>query len=93
MSDNDYFIESVPDGISNAISEFDEKIDCCNQDSYELLVMTFGSDVCGDDLKNADDESYDKFAQNMQQYFELDYTPNGEDAKLIIEKALSQWGG
>jgi len=73
---NDYFIESMPDGISNAIHEFDATIECSNQDSHEILVMTFGSEVCGDDLKSVTDDEYNKFAENMQKYFELSYKPS-----------------
>jgi len=90
---NDYFIDSIPDGISNAIREFDMNIECCDHDSYEILVMTFGHDVCSDDLKSATDDSLSKFAENMQKYFELSYRPSIKDAKSIIKKALYQWGG
>ena len=40
MIDNNYFLESIPDGISNAINDYDESIDCCNQDSYDILLKT-----------------------------------------------------
>ena len=89
---NDYFHESVPDGISNGIHAFDSNIDCSNQDSYELFVEVFGSNVCGDDLKNASDEELGRFAQVMQTYFELTYLPSTDDAKRIIRQALEQWG-
>ncbi len=59
---DDDFHDSVPDGISNAIYSFDSKIECSNQDSYELLVGTFGSSVCSDDLKNATDVEFERFA-------------------------------
>lgn len=93
MDDDDYFYDSVPDGISNAIYEFDDDIECCNQDSYELLLKTFDDKLCGDALKSATDEEYAKFAQAMKDYFELSYLPTGEDAKKIIRQALNQWGG
>lgn len=57
MVADDYFHESVPDGISIAVNEYDREIECCGQEGYELLVMTFGSSVCGDDLKSATEES------------------------------------
>jgi hypothetical protein len=38
--------------------------------------MTFGSEVCGDDLKSVTDDEYNKFAENMQKYFELSYKPS-----------------
>ena len=93
MEEYDYFNESVPDGISNAIDEFDASIECCNQDSYELLVKTFGTGVCGNDLKSATDIHFTKFAQTMKDYFELTYIPTPNNAKQIIQKAIVQWGG
>ena len=90
---DDYFNESVPDGITNAIYEYDQRIECCNQDSYELLVMTFGSEVCGRDLKEATDQQFSKFAKSMETLFELSSPPTLQDAKEIISGALRQWGG
>lgn len=89
----DYFLESVPDGISNGIREFDSDIECSNQDSYELLVGVFGSTVCGDDLKNATEAEFVRFAQEIQTNFELTYLPSSDDARRIITRALKQWGG
>ncbi len=93
MTENDYFDESVPDGIANAIHEFNPALECCGQDGYELLVMTFGVDVSGSHLKAATEVSYEKFAEAMKSWFELESTPTIQDAKTIITKALCQWGG
>ena len=93
MEEYDYFNESVPDGISNAIDAYDESLECCGQDGYELLVKTFGPDVCGNDLKSAQETECERFASAMKDYFELSYKPAVEDAKTIIHKALAQWGG
>lgn len=93
MEEYDYFNESVPDGISNAIDAYDENLECCGQDGYEILVKTFGSDVCGGDLKSASEPEFKRFASAMQEYFELSYLPTADDAKSIIHKALLQWGG
>ena len=41
MEDYDYFNESVPDGISNAIDAYDSSLECSGQDGHELLVKTF----------------------------------------------------
>ena len=89
----DYFHDSVPDGISIAINAYDKSIECCGEDSNELLVMTFGSDVCGDDLKAASENDIEKFATSMKDYFELTYLPEADDVREIISKALVQWGG
>ena len=93
MEEYDYFKESVPDGISNAIDTYDESLECCGQDAFELLVETFGSSVCGNDLKSATESDYVKFALAMKDYFELSYSPTADEAKTIILKALAQWGG
>jgi hypothetical protein len=93
MNDNDYFYESISDGIVNAIMALDETIDCSNQDGYELLVGTFGSSFTPDELRNSELESYEKFAENMQELFELEKQPTIADAKWIISRALKQWGG
>lgn len=93
MTETDYFNESVPDGIANAINEFDPEIKCCGQDGYELLVMTFGADVSGSHFKAATEALYEKFAEAMKSWFELESTPTIQDAKTIITKALRQWGG
>lgn len=90
---DDFFNESVPNGISRAIVEYDGSLECCGQDGYELLVITFGSQVCGNDLKYATDEDYKKFAIAMQSYFELSYLPLIDDVRIIIDQALMQWGG
>lgn len=92
MRDVDYFNESVPDGITNAIDAYDENIECSNQDSFELLVRTFGSSVCGNDLKLATESDLIKFASVIKDYFELSYLPTAKDAEEIIHKALVQWG-
>ncbi|WP_028581971.1 hypothetical protein [Desulfogranum japonicum] len=69
MSKPDYFIESVPDGISNAIFRYDNRIPCSNQDSYELLVTTFAPDVNGESLKQATRSNYERFAANLKRNY------------------------
>ena len=83
----DYFHDSVPDGLSIAINGYDESIQCCEEDGDELLVMTFGKGVCGNDLEAASDKDIKKFATSMKDYFELSYLPEADDVKEIINKA------
>ena len=91
MSENEYFYESLPDGICNAINRYDDRIECCNQDGYELLVKVFGPSFHEADLVNAKEKDYTAFAEAMKELFELDYFPLASDAKDIIEQAFKQW--
>ena len=93
MSNDEYFYDSVPDGLSIAINAFDSSTECCNQDSWELLVRTFGPGVSGTDLKTAKETDFVRFAEAMKAYFELSYLPSPDDAKTLINYALTQWGG
>ena len=91
--DDAYFMESVSDGISNAIDEYDAGIECTNQDGYELIVMTFGKGVSADSFRNASNADFEAFGKNMLSYFELDKEPEKKDVEAILKKALSQWKG
>jgi len=93
MIENNYFMESIPSGISDAINEYDEDIDCCNQDSYEILIETFGDSVNPDALKCVNDVDLLKFSNNVKNYFELSVAPSVTDSSEIIKAALIQWGG
>ncbi|NEQ95727.1 MAG: hypothetical protein F6K30_03185 [Cyanothece sp. SIO2G6] len=93
MTQQDYFYESMPDGIAIAIQSFDPDLECCGQEGYELLVMTFGTDVNGNHVKTASEADYAKFAKSMAALFELEQCPSIEDAKAIMQQALQQWGG
>ena len=93
MTDNDYFDESVPDGICNALLEIYPDMEFCGQDGYELLVMTFGSAVNGERVKGFTDNDCERMALSIQTLFELPSRPSREQAKRVISYALNQWGG
>mgnify|MGYP006111580681 CR=1 FL=1 len=93
MIDNNYFLESIPDGISNAINDYDESIDCCNQDSYDILLKSFGDSLNPNTLKNINDSDLLKFSNNVKIYFELSNAPSISESEKIITTALAQWGG
>ena len=89
----DYFEESVPDGIANAIFEILPETECCGQDGYELLTLTFGEGVDGQTFKAFTDQHCQEMAQNIQSYFELDEPVSVDQGRFVIESALNQWGG
>lgn len=90
-SDDDYFLESVPDGISTAVHELFPGHECTNQDSYELLCAVFGDDFGPSDLERAGPAQYLAFAAAMASWFELGIKPTAEQASLILDRALRQW--
>ncbi|PQO43033.1 hypothetical protein [Blastopirellula marina] len=90
---SDYFDESVPDGVANAVQELFPEIDCSGQDGYELLVMTFGDDVDGARFKAFDERHCREMAANLQSYLELSEPVSTEQGRFVIESALRQWGG
>ena len=93
MIENNYFWESIPDGISIAINDYDESIDCCNQDSYDILIESFGDNLTPNTLENISEVELLKFANNIKIYFELNHAPSISESTKIITAALEQWGG
>jgi hypothetical protein len=93
MADNDYFDESVPDGISNAMMEVFPDLECRGQDGYELLVKTFGSAVNGKRVKAFSDDDCERMALAIQSLFGLSSRPSRDQARRILSRALEQWGG
>jgi hypothetical protein len=93
MADNDYFLESVPDGIANGVHAYCPSIECSGSDAYELLVMTFGKDVDGARVKKFTEQDCERFAKAMQKFFERPSPISPKTARKIIDHALLQWGG
>ena len=91
--DNDYFLESISDGIANAISELFPDIECSGQDGYELLTDTFGDDGVRDRMKSYTLDDCNKLAVNIQSWFEVDEKPTLDQARAVIDRALHQWDG
>ncbi len=88
---DDYFLESVPDGIANAINDV-LGIVCSGQDGYEVLTDTFGSDVNGSCFKSFTDEHCKKMAASITAWFELEEPVTQAQGREIIERAIRQWG-
>jgi len=91
MHSENYFLESFPDGITNAIDEFYEDLECSNQDSYELLIETFGDDYSEARILRTTETDLLLFAKHMKKYFELNELPTLTIVKAIIDNALIQW--
>ncbi|MEL0630930.1 hypothetical protein [Psychromonas aquatilis] len=91
MQAENYFLENFPDGVTNAIDEFYEELECSNQDSYELLIKTFGDDYSEDRILRATEADFLHFAKYMESYFELNERPPLNLVKSIIANALTQW--
>ncbi|ESA37407.1 hypothetical protein N836_03180 [Leptolyngbya sp. Heron Island J] len=89
----DYFNESVPNGIANAVYELFPETECNGQDGYELLTDTFGSNVDGQAFRTFTSEHCEKMAQSIQNYFELEQTVSAQQGRYVIEWALNQWDG
>jgi hypothetical protein len=93
MADDDYFLESVPDGIANGVQEHCPSILCSGNDAYELLVTTFGKDVDGSRVKKFTEKDCRRFAKAMQEVFGRPSPISPKTASKIINHALLQWGG
>lgn len=90
---DDYFIESIPNGIAGTIDELFPDVECCGQDGYELLIATFGENVDGERMKAFTHEDCKKMADEMQSLFEMKMRPTNKQAEYIIKRALDRWGG
>ncbi len=90
---NDYFIESVPDGIANAVYELFPETECNGQDGYELLLDTFGNDVTGKRFKAFSAQHCAEMALNIRTYFELEKAVSPAQGRYVIKRALRQWMG
>ena len=89
---DNYFYDSVPDGLSNALHEIDDEIECSNSDSMSILCTVFGREFSSDDLQKIDETSFQKLAECIKDYFELAEF-SIEDAKKVFERAIEQWDG
>lgn len=85
-----HFLENFPNSITNAIDYFDDEIECCGQDSYEIIIATFGKDYSLKQLREASDADIQAFAKHMKRILELDEEPNLDTVKKIISQALRQ---
>jgi len=88
-----HFLENFPNGITNAIDYFDDEIECSGQDSYEIIVATFGKDYSLKQLRAATDTDTQAFAKHMKRILELDAEPSLDSVKKIISQALRQCVG
>lgn len=89
---NDYFLDSVPDGIANGVMELFPDILVSGQEGYELLINTFGSEVDGKRFKSFSEEDCKKVAHCIQDFLEIEGV-SAQQGRTIIEIALRQWGG
>ena len=90
--DNDYFYDSIPDGLSNALQEIDDEIECSNFDSINILSTVFGRQFSSNDLQQITETSFQKLAECIKDYFELTEF-SVEDAEKVLDRALKQWDG
>jgi len=88
-----HFLENFPNNITNAIDYFDDEIECCGQDSYEIIIATFGKDYSLKQLKEITDIDIQAFAKHMKRILELDEEPSLDSVKKIISQALKQCVG
>ena len=88
-----HFLENFPNSITNAIDYFDDEIECCGQDSYEIIIATFGKDYSLKQLRAATDADIQAFAKHMKKILELDEEPSLDSVEKIISQALRQCVG